>query len=98
MAQWITRLTTDQKIPGSNPGELEFFCAMIMYIFTRHTESVPLHYQNHIFTSTMLYSYNSLESTTLHNTHVTRLIHSHMKSQSFNETKLFSRELKHSWV
>ena len=23
MAQWITRLTTDQKIPGSNPGELE---------------------------------------------------------------------------
>ena len=22
MAQWITRLTTDQKIPGSNPGEL----------------------------------------------------------------------------
>ena len=25
MAQWITRLTTDQKIPGSNPGELEVF-------------------------------------------------------------------------
>ena len=23
MAQWITRLTTDQKIPGSNPGKLE---------------------------------------------------------------------------
>ena len=23
VAQWITRLTTDQKIPGSNPGELE---------------------------------------------------------------------------
>lgn len=23
MAQWITRLTTDQKIPGSNPGRLE---------------------------------------------------------------------------
>ena len=22
MAQWITRLTTDQKIPGSNPGTL----------------------------------------------------------------------------
>ena len=22
VAQWITRLTTDQKIPGSNPGEL----------------------------------------------------------------------------
>ena len=25
MAQWITRLTTDQKIPGSNPGELVAF-------------------------------------------------------------------------
>ncbi len=24
MAQWITRLTTDQKIPGSNPGKLVF--------------------------------------------------------------------------
>ena len=23
MAQWITRLTTDQKIPGSNPGRFE---------------------------------------------------------------------------
>ena len=23
VAQWITRLTTDQKIPGSNPGKLE---------------------------------------------------------------------------
>ena len=25
VAQWITRLTTDQKIPGSNPGELGAF-------------------------------------------------------------------------
>ena len=25
VAQWITRLTTDQKIPGSTPGRLEFF-------------------------------------------------------------------------
>ena len=24
VAQWITRLTTDQKIPGSNPGKVEF--------------------------------------------------------------------------
>ena len=23
MAQWITRLTTDQKIPGSTPGRIE---------------------------------------------------------------------------
>ena len=25
MAQWITRLTTDQKIPGSNPGRIVAF-------------------------------------------------------------------------
>ena len=25
VAQWITRLTTDQKIPGSNPGRIETF-------------------------------------------------------------------------
>ena len=25
VAQWITRLTTDQKIPGSNPGKFEAF-------------------------------------------------------------------------
>ena len=25
VAQWITRLTTDQKIPGSNPGKVAFF-------------------------------------------------------------------------
>ena len=25
VAQWITRLTTDQKIPGSNPGKIVAF-------------------------------------------------------------------------
>ena len=25
VAQWITRLTTDQKIPGSNPGRFVTF-------------------------------------------------------------------------
>lgn len=30
VAQWITRLTTDQKIPGSNPGKVEFFCPCIL--------------------------------------------------------------------
>ena len=25
VAQWITRLTTDQKIPGSNPGKVAIF-------------------------------------------------------------------------
>ena len=35
MAQRITRLTTDQKIPGSNPGKLEtfFFSQMQIVIF-----------------------------------------------------------------
>ena len=28
VAQWITRLTTDQKIPGSNPGRFAAFIAM----------------------------------------------------------------------
>ena len=28
VAQWITRLTTDQKIAGSNPGEVETFRKM----------------------------------------------------------------------
>ena len=29
VAQWITRLTTDQKIPGSNRGKLvHIFCAV----------------------------------------------------------------------
>ena len=32
VAQWITRLTTDQEIPGSNPGMLEFFLQSGMII------------------------------------------------------------------
>lgn len=28
VAQWITRLTTDQKIPGSNPGKVGFFISL----------------------------------------------------------------------
>ena len=31
MAQWITRLTTDQEIPGSNPGRFESFLPLILY-------------------------------------------------------------------
>ena len=29
VAQWITRLTTDQKIPGSNPGRVVLFVFLI---------------------------------------------------------------------
>ena len=34
VAQWITRLTTDQKIPGSTPGRIEVivlpFCSNLL--------------------------------------------------------------------
>ena len=29
VAQWITRLTTDQKIPGSTPGRLVYFVLLL---------------------------------------------------------------------
>ena len=34
VAQWITRLTTDQKIPGSNPGKLDAF---FFFLFSTRT-------------------------------------------------------------
>ena len=33
MAQWITRLTTDQKIPGSSPGVLAFVPTILQLAF-----------------------------------------------------------------
>ena len=33
VAQWITRLTTDQKIPGSNPGKVEFLNILHSFFF-----------------------------------------------------------------
>lgn len=30
VAQWITRLTTDQETPGSTPGRLEHACHGIL--------------------------------------------------------------------
>ena len=33
VAQWITRLTTDQKIPGSNPGELVLLYIKHVFFF-----------------------------------------------------------------
>ncbi len=38
VAQWITRLTTDQKIPGSNPGKVDFL--MTKYNATQMNKSV----------------------------------------------------------
>ena len=39
VAQRITRLTTDQKIPGSNPGTLDayFFLEIINILYTKLT-------------------------------------------------------------
>ena len=37
VAQWITRLTTDQKIPGSNPGELDYLFFILKQ--AQHKES-----------------------------------------------------------
>ena len=38
VAQWITRLTTDQKIPGSNPGRFGCFSinSRLTSKWTRH--------------------------------------------------------------
>jgi hypothetical protein len=30
VAQWITRLTTDQKIPGSTPGKIVFLHSIFL--------------------------------------------------------------------
>jgi hypothetical protein len=35
VAQWITRLTTDQKIPGSNPGKVGFFKSFFTSILAK---------------------------------------------------------------
>ena len=35
MAQWITRLPTEQKIPGSNPGTLRSFLASDLRLIPR---------------------------------------------------------------
>ena len=43
VAQWITRLTTDQKIPGSNPGKLVLLLGRFADLFavsSTHAHSV----------------------------------------------------------
>ena len=46
VAQWITRLTTDQKIPGSNPGKLE--SPILKAKWYRKIEVRIMHFQRHI--------------------------------------------------
>ena len=43
VAQWITRLTTDQKIPGSNPGKFDFFLFGLNFTGTMNY-IVPVYY------------------------------------------------------
>ena len=42
VAQWITRLTTDQKIPGSNPGKVGFFKSFFTFILTKKKKLWPV--------------------------------------------------------
>ena len=49
VAQWITRLTTDQKIPGSNPGELDIFFHDSIFIFVSLTQPLPWCKHTNIF-------------------------------------------------
>ena len=32
VAQWITRLPTEQKIPGSSPGKIDIFFVIILFL------------------------------------------------------------------
>ena len=49
MAQWIMRLTTDQKIPGSNPGTLDLLfgsfisCKSKPTVYTRYIVHLGLY-------------------------------------------------------
>lgn len=42
VAQWITRLPTEQKIPGSNPGKLELFSRVLLQQVTTLITGIPL--------------------------------------------------------
>ena len=42
VAQWITRLTTDQKIPGSNPGKVGFFKSFFTIILVKKKKLWPV--------------------------------------------------------
>ena len=42
VAQWITRLTTDQKIPGSNPGKVDFFKSFFTLILAKKKKLWPV--------------------------------------------------------
>ena len=41
MAQRITRLTTDQKIAGSNPAAVEIFCVLFFLLYISISDNSP---------------------------------------------------------
>ena len=43
VAQWITRLTTDQKIPGSNPGRFGNFSGNITELLSKYVPYMQSH-------------------------------------------------------
>ena len=42
MAQWITRLTTDQEIPGSTPGKLEYCAGEVRLCSFAISQALPI--------------------------------------------------------
>ena len=44
VAQWITRLPTEQKIPGSTPGRLDFFfLSKLSLLLDRKIKTILMH-------------------------------------------------------
>ena len=55
VAQRITRLTTDQKIPGSNPGKLEIFFFVFLFLLLLSSSFLQLLWEEYFFgTKTMV--------------------------------------------
>lgn len=49
VAQWITRLTTDQEIPGSNPGVVVVSIFLLLVILCKMSLRYTLQYVNRMF-------------------------------------------------
>ena len=81
VAQWITRLTTDQKIPGSNPGELDFFKQKIKFLFI-------FYHCQHLITLTLALTKSQIHTNILFSP--ARYIHNEPKSTPVRLILFFS--------